>query len=86
MSDRDELDGYFNASRYLSRRAFEKYGFDASMYDEECSASIERLKLRVIRLLQSGDFVEPQTGDALRQMLGNEFSWVRSSLDVIDAK
>lgn len=85
MSDRDELDDYFHASRYLSRRAFAKYGFDASLYDEESTPSIERLKGRLVRLLQSGGFVEPKTGDALRQMLGNEFSWVRSSLDVVDA-
>lgn len=81
MSDRDVLVGYFFASRYITKAACQKYGLDSSMYEKLAPKSVTSLKERLKEWIAEPDFCPPTSGQELRDKLGDEFEWVRSSLD-----
>lgn len=82
MSDLDVLRGYFFSSRYISKHVYGSYGLDPSLY-EQCSPKLmSKLKERLREIVDDPKFEPPHTGDQFREMLGEGFSWVRSSLDV----
>ena len=86
MDDLDVLDGYINHSRYVSRHVYYKYGLDPSLYEnssENVSKRLKELKARIGELIHRRSFVEPNTGNELRQLLGCDFAWVKSSMDAI---
>ena len=81
MDDTEALRGYFNAARYLSKEMLAKYGIDPSLYTNLKGTCFQKVKMRLKELLDENDFCVPQTGNELREMLGSEFGWVRSSMD-----
>ena len=82
MSDADLLEGYIKSSRYLSCEVFYKYGLHPGMYESRRDVSrLNQLKLRIEKLLHDNEFVVPTTGNELRKLLGDDFEWVKSSLD-----
>ena len=82
MDDAQVLNDYFYASRYMTRYVFSKYGMDPNNYNYTIGTKrMRNLKNRLRDLLADG-FSEPKTGEALRTMLGEEFEWVKSSMDM----
>ena len=82
MSDLEILRGYFFSSRYLSKDVYGKYGLDPVLYDVYSRKRISQLKQRLKEIVEDQEFVPPETGAQFRDILGDGFSWVRSSLDV----
>jgi len=81
MNDRETLDGFLNASRYITRQAYCKYGFDIETYDYPPSrTNMHALRERYRELISTNKFVQATTKDELWSMLGPEYSWVCSSL------
>ena len=81
MNDRETLDGFLNASRYITRQAYCKYGFDMNIYDDPPSrTNMHALRERYRELISTNKFVQATTKDELQGMLGPEYCWVRSSL------
>ena len=83
MNDREVLDGYCHHSRYASRNVFSKYGLHPGLYkvEEQKSKRLKKLKERLSELVNTNKFVEPTTGNQLRELLGPNFGWVKSSMD-----
>ena len=85
MSDDFEvLHGFFFSSRYISRSVYAKYGLDVSLYDTISPKSIKTLKGRLQEWIMDPTFVPPVSGSGFREALGENFGWVRSSLDIFD--
>jgi len=81
MDDAQVLRDYFHASRYVTRYVFSKYGMDPANYESNIeNERMRKLKDRLRSLLMN-DFRQPSTGEDLRHMLGEEFNWVKSSMD-----
>ena len=78
--DADVLHGYFYASRYITKTVLAKYGLDPTLYAKLQSSKMHKLKQRIRECLDNG-FEQPSNGDELRALLGDEFAWVRSSMD-----
>lgn len=78
--DRDVLDGFLNASRYVSKDCYQRYGFDSSNYTTKPTMTqMCALKERLRELIRTQEFRRVSSGDELIDMLGRRrFRWVRA--------
>lgn len=77
--DRSILNGYLNASRYITRDVYSRYGFDASNYPNPPKfKQVIMLKERLNELIKDLAFTPVYDETSLHNLLGEDFRWVRS--------